>query len=64
MSKKMGVVWGLFAIFSVLATALIFLPASWLAFLLEKQTSGRLSLGDVQGSFWRGSAFKIGRAHV
>ena len=57
MSKKMGVVWGLFAIFSVLATALIFLPASWLAFLLEKQTSGRLSLGDVQGSFWRGSAF-------
>jgi general secretion pathway protein N len=57
MSKKMGVVWSLFAILSVLATALIFLPASWLALLLERQTDGRLSLGDVQGSFWRGSAF-------
>ena len=57
MSKKMGLVWSLFAILSVLTTALIFLPASWLALLLEKQTNGRLSLGDVQGSFWRGSAF-------
>jgi general secretion pathway protein N len=57
MSKKMGIVWSLFAILSVLATALIFLPASWLALVLEKQTGGRLSLGDVQGSFWRGSAF-------
>jgi general secretion pathway protein N len=57
MSKKAGIVWALFAILSVIATALIFLPASWLALLLEKQTAGRLSLGDVQGSFWRGSAF-------
>ncbi|MES2047520.1 MAG: type II secretion system protein N [Pseudomonadota bacterium] len=57
MSKKTGLVWALFAILSVIATALIFLPASWLALLLEKQTEGRLSLGDVQGSFWRGSAF-------
>ena len=57
MSKKMAAMWGLFALFSVLVTALIFLPVSWLALLLEKQTGGRLSLGDVQGSFWRGSAF-------
>lgn len=57
MSKKAGIVWGLFAILSIVATALIFLPASWLALLLEMQTGGRLSLGDVQGSFWRGSAF-------
>ena len=57
MSKKAGIVWGLFAVLGAIATALIFLPASWLALILEKQTEGRLSLGDVQGSFWRGSAF-------
>jgi len=34
-----------------------FLPASWLAVGLEQQTDGRFSLGDVQGSFWQGSAF-------
>jgi len=47
----------LLAIFSILLTILIFLPASWLGVVLEKQTQGRLSLGDVQGSFWHGSAF-------
>lgn len=57
MSRKAGLLWVLVAILSVLATALIFLPASWLALILEKQTSGKLSLGDIQGSFWRGSAF-------
>ncbi|MDO9191694.1 MAG: type II secretion system protein N, partial [Undibacterium sp.] len=57
MSRKASLIWIIIAILSVIATALIFLPASWLALILEKQTAGRLSLGDVQGSFWRGSAF-------
>lgn len=57
MSRKAVLIWIGAAVLSSVATALIFLPASWLAFLLEKQTAGRLSLGDVQGSFWHGSAF-------
>lgn len=44
-------------IVSVIGTVLYFLPASWVGLLLEKQTQGRVSLGDIQGSFWRGSAF-------
>jgi general secretion pathway protein N len=50
-------VWILTGIVSITLSILFFLPASWLGALLEKQTQGRLSLGDVQGSFWRGSAF-------
>lgn len=42
---------------SVLGTVLVFLPASWVGVALERQTLGRISLGDIQGSFWRGSAF-------
>lgn len=57
MSRKAGLFCIVIAISSAVATALIFLPASWLALLLEKQTEGRLTLGDVQGSFWKGSAF-------
>ncbi|MCH8618849.1 type II secretion system protein N [Undibacterium sp. TS12] len=49
--------WILAAIASVVITLVIFLPASWLGLLVEKQSQGRLSLGDVQGSFWQGSAF-------
>ena len=49
--------WILVAIFSLLLTILFFLPASWMGVLIERQTHGRLSLGDVQGSFWNGSAF-------
>jgi general secretion pathway protein N len=41
-------------------TVLLFLPASWMASLVEKQTQGRISLGDTQGSFWHGSAFVAG----
>ena len=41
----------------VAATALVSLPAAWLAPLIERQTGGRLSLGDPQGSVWQGSAF-------
>ncbi len=45
------------ALISIVATILFSLPASWLGLLIEKQTTGRIVLGDVQGSFWRGSAF-------
>ena len=41
----------------VVATALFSLPAVWVAPLIERQTDGRFTLGDPQGSVWRGSAF-------
>lgn len=46
---------------TVALTVLLFLPASWLVPLVERQTGGRLTLGDAQGSVWHGSAF-IGAA--
>ena len=49
--------WFAAAIVTVLLTVMVFCPASWMALLLEKQTAGRLTLGDPQGSLWRGSAF-------
>lgn len=54
-------IWSLAAMVSVAFTALAFLPAAWLAALVEMQTAGRLTLGDAQGTLWRGSAF-IGAA--
>ncbi len=42
---------------AALAAALASLPAAWLSPLLERQTDGRLSLGDPEGSVWDGSAF-------
>jgi general secretion pathway protein N len=38
-------------------TVLVFLPAAWLGPMVERQTGGRLTLGDAQGTLWRGSAF-------
>ena len=49
--------WSLAGITSIALTILIFLPATWLASLLEIQTAGRLTLGDAQGTLWHGSAF-------
>jgi general secretion pathway protein N len=57
MEKRTFVALFFVGIVSILGTFLVFLPASWLGFLLEKQTMGRVSLGDIQGSFWHGSAF-------
>ncbi len=54
---KRSVIWLLAGIISVAITALMFLPATWMAVLLEKQTMGRLTLGDAQGTLWNGSAF-------
>jgi len=42
---------------AVALTILAFLPAAWLGPLIERQTGGRLTLGDAQGTLWRGSAF-------
>jgi general secretion pathway protein N len=47
---------------SAAITALAFFPANWLAALAESQTAGRLTLGDAQGTLWRGSAFIGGAA--
>ena len=48
-------------IVGVCATLLVFFPASLLGAIVERQTAGRFTLGDAQGTLWRGSAF-IGAA--
>ncbi len=58
---KRAVLWLALIAATVLVTLLAFLPAAWLAQAVESQTGGRLTLGDPQGSLWRGSAF-IGAA--
>jgi general secretion pathway protein N len=54
-------IWTLAGIASVTFTALAFFPAAWLASIVETQSAGRLTLGDAQGTLWRGSAY-IGAA--
>ena len=49
--------WILAGIVAILITVLVFLPAAWIAPLVEKQTGGRFTLGDAQGTVWNGSAF-------
>jgi len=51
------VIWSLAGIASIALTIMIFFPAAWLAAIVEKQTAGRLTLGDAHGTLWRGSAF-------
>jgi general secretion pathway protein N len=45
------------ATIAIVLTILAFLPAAWMSVVLERQTGGRFSLGDAQGTLWRGSAF-------
>ncbi len=59
---KRLVLWLAAGILSVALTVLAFFPASWVAAALERQTAGRLTLGDAQGTLWRGSAFLGGAA--
>lgn len=54
---KRAVLWLAAAALAVALTVLAFLPAAWLGQAVEKQTGGRLTLGDAQGTLWRGSAF-------
>lgn len=51
------VIWFAAAFISITITALAFCPAAWLSYLVEQRTGGRLTLGDAQGTLWRGSAF-------
>lgn len=54
---RRALTWGLLVLLAVVATVLAFLPAAWLGPMVERQTGGRLTLGDAQGTLWRGSAF-------
>src|SRR5476649_1758022 len=54
--------WLLLIVASVAVTLAVCAPASWLASLVEQKTGGRLTLGDAQGTLWRGSAFVGGAA--
>lgn len=51
------VIWLLAGIGSAALTVLALFPAAWMAAMVEMQTAGRLTLGDAQGTLWRGSAF-------
>jgi len=55
-------IWLLAGIISIVLIMLAFLPAAWMVAAAEQQTGGRLTLGDVQGTIWRGSAFIGGAA--
>jgi len=50
-------IWSFAGVASIVLTALAFFPATWLASVVETKTAGRLTLGDAQGTLWRGSAF-------
>jgi general secretion pathway protein N len=54
---RRALLWIGLTVFAVALTVLVFLPAAWLGPLVERQTGGRLTLGDAQGTLWRGSAF-------
>ncbi len=54
-------IWTLAGLTSATLSALAFFPAAWLASIVETQSAGRLTLGDAQGTLWRGSAY-IGAA--
>ena len=54
---KRAVLWLAAIGLTVGLTVLAFLPAAWLGSIVETETGGRLTLGDAQGTLWRGSAF-------
>ena len=54
---RRGLLWLAAIALAVGLTVLVFLPAAWLGPIVERQTDGRLTLGDAQGTLWRGSAF-------
>jgi general secretion pathway protein N len=59
---KRALLWVGLTVLAVAVTILVFLPAAWLGPMVERQTGGRLTLGDAQGTLWRGSAFVGGAA--
>ena len=54
---RRGLGWLLVVALAIALTVFAFLPASWLGSIVERQTGGRLTLGDAQGTLWNGSAF-------
>ena len=60
MKRTLG--WLLVLVLAIALTVLACLPASWLGTIVERQTGGRLTLGDAQGTLWNGSAFVGGAA--
>ncbi len=54
--------WLLAIVLTAALTLLVFFPAAWVAAAVERNTGGRLTLGDAQGTLWRGSAFVGGAA--
>jgi general secretion pathway protein N len=54
---RRGLGWLVVAALAIALTVFAFLPASWLGTMVERQTGGRLTLGDAQGTLWNGSAF-------
>jgi len=54
---RRGLLWLGVVALAVVLTVLVFLPAAWLGNIVERQTGGRLTLGDAQGTLWKGSAF-------
>jgi general secretion pathway protein N len=54
---KRAVLWCAAIVLAVGLTVLASFPAAWLGPIVERQTGGRLTLGDAQGTLWRGSAF-------
>ena len=61
---RSAVLWLAAVAAAVVLTVLAFLPATWLGEIVETRTGGRLTLGDAQGTLWRGSAFIGGAAGV
>jgi general secretion pathway protein N len=59
---KRAMLWLLTIVLTVSLTLLVFFPAAWLGSIVEQRTGGRLTLGDAQGTLWRGSAFIGGAA--
>jgi general secretion pathway protein N len=59
---KRAVLWLAAIAAAVALTVLVFLPASWLGSIVEARTGGRLTLGNAQGTLWRGSAYIGGAA--
>lgn len=54
--------WTLTVALTALLTLAVCFPAGWLGALVERASAGRLTLGDAQGTLWRGSAFIGGAA--
>jgi general secretion pathway protein N len=58
---RRGLGWLVVVALAIALTVFAFLPASWLGTMVERQSGGRLTVGDAQGSLWNGSAFVGGR---